>query len=224
MVFEKFKAQYQEYLDFGGFPQVVLANSKDLKVKYLQDIFNSYYEKEIRILGDFRNLSSFKELLFLLIERAGTKLEYGKLASELKVSRDSIYSYINFLESTYFVNLVPPFSRNPDREVSGAKKIYICDTGILKNLGNVSEGSLLENSVFLNLKKFGKINYYQKRSGAEIDFIIKDIHSAFEVKRSGNLIDLKKLKSISQTINFNEFYMITKNYFGEENVIIALDL
>ena len=63
---------------------------------------------------------------------------------------------------------------NRDREISGTKKVYFCDNGLLNQFARVSEGSLLENAVFLNLRKYGNLNYYQRCTGTEIDFILPD--------------------------------------------------
>ena len=52
-----------------------------------------------------------------------------------------------------------------DREVSGTKKVYICDNGIGKHIGNCVDGNLLENAIFINLKNYGEVKYYEKRSG-----------------------------------------------------------
>jgi len=68
----------------------------------LEDIFKSYFEKDVKILADFKNLNAFRDLLILLLERVGAKLDISKLASEVGVSRATVYSYIYFLKETYF--------------------------------------------------------------------------------------------------------------------------
>jgi len=221
--FERVSKYYDEYLEYGGFPQVVLENDISQKELILKDIFNSYFQIDILMLSDFRKISAFRKLIFLLLERVGSKLDITKLASLTGVSRDSIYSYINLLEGSYFVYLVTPFTNNRDREVSGTKKVYLCDTGILNLLSKVSSGSLLENSVFMNLKQYGEINYYQKHSGIEIDFILnKSI--AFEVKTSGDNKDLSKLKRLANQLNIDEYFLISHKYFNDEKAIAAYQI
>jgi predicted AAA+ superfamily ATPase len=223
IIYEKLKRFYDEYLEFGGFPAVVLAENVEEKKMKLKDIFKSYFEKDIKILADFKDIRAMRELILLVMQRCGSKLEITKLASEIGVSRETIYSYLNFLEGTYFILLVTPFSRNVDREVSGSRKIYLCDNGLLNNFSKVSEGSLFENAVFLNLKKYGKINYYQKRTGGEIDFIInKEI--AIEVKLKGTESDLKKLERISASLDIKDYYLITKDFSNEKGFIPAMEV
>lgn len=221
--YERLTKYYDEYLKYGGFPQVVLENDISQKELLLNDIFNSYFQIDILTLSDFRKVDALKKLIFLLMERVGSKLDISKLASLTGVSRDSIYSYINLLEGSYFFHLITPFTKNKDREVSGTKKVYICDTGILNLLTNVSDGNLLENSIFNNLKKYGEVNYFQKRTGLEIDFILnKSI--ALEIKITGDISDIKRLKRLSGQLKIKEHYLIAQNYLEEDKTICAYQI
>lgn len=220
IVYEKLKNYYSEYLKFGGFPQVVLENDINQKKNILKDIFNSYFQIDILSLSDFKKIDSLKKLIFLLLERVGSKLDITKLASLTGVSRDSIYTYLNLLEGSYFIYLISPFTTNKDREVSGTKKIFICDTGILNLISQVSHGNILENAVFMNLLKYGTINYFQKRNGIEIDFIVNN-SLALEVKTTGDVSDIKKIKRIASQINLDDYFLISENYIDEKEAICA---
>jgi len=213
----------EEYLEYGGFPAVVLSEDKEIKREILGDIFTSYFEKDVRSLADFRELNKLRDLILLLTNRVGSKIEISKIASEIGVSRETVYSYLNFLEKTYFIFLISPFSQNRDIEVRAAKKLYFCDTGILNYLGKVSYGSIFENFVFNNLRKYGVINYYQRYKGQEIDFII-DGRFAFEVKIKTSEFDIKRLKRIANSLRIKECYIITHDYYDLPWVILAQDL
>ena len=222
--YEKYYKQFEEYCSFGGFPQVVLEPTEEQKRRYLSDILSSYFEKDIRQMADFRNLHAMKELIFLLLPRVGSRLEIIKLASELKINRETVYTYLSFLEGTYFINRISPFSTNVDREVSGSKKIYFCDNGLLNLFGKVSEGALLENAVFLNLRKYGLLNYYQRRSGREIDFLLPEKQVSFEVKRRGTEHDIRGLKNLSQSIGMQNSYVVSHLFNDIPGIILAQDL
>jgi len=221
---EKFKKLYEEYIYFGGFPQVVLSENESGKRLFLKDIFNSYFEKEVMLMADFRLITAFRDLLLLLMQRVGSKLEVSKLSSEIGVSRHTITSYISFLQGTYFIFLISPFSRNVDREVSGTKKIYLCDNGIINQFGKISDGSLIENSVFLNIRKYGKVNYYQKRSGSEIDFILPEKGISFEVKKRAVSKDYKKLSKLSESIRIKKYFVISQIFSKEKGIIPVEDI
>lgn len=212
-----------EYLEFGGFPAVVLEANWERKREILKDIFTSYFEKDVRTLADFHGLGKLRDLILLLTSRAGSKLDISKISSELGISRETVYSHLSFLEKTYFIFLVSPFSRNTDGEVKGAKKIYFCDNGLLNYLGKLSEGAVFENSVFLNLKKYGKLNYYQKYKGPEIDFILNE-NTGFEVKITPTISDSNRLNRLADTLKLKESYLLTKSLSEQPNVVLAQDL
>jgi len=169
-------------------------------------------------LADFLKVDSFKKMIFLLLERVGSKIDITKLASLVGISRDSVYSFLNLLEGSYFIHFISPFTKNKDLEISGTRKFYFCDTGLINQFSSVSEGAILENSVFLNLKQNGTINYFQKRNGMEIDFILNG-KSAFEVKKTGDFSDINKLHKLSNKIGIDQYFLISANYLDFENTI-----
>ncbi len=222
--FERLKKLYDEYLYYGGFPQVVIEEDLDRKRMWLEDIFKSYFEKDVRSLADFREINLFRDTILLLLKRAGNKVEISKLASEIGVSRETIYSYIYFLNGTYFLFLLPPFTKSVDREISSLKKVYICDNGFITQFGQTDEGSLFENAVFHNLKKYGRLNYYQKYSGSEIDFILLKELIALESRVTANISDLKSLERTCKNIGIKKYYIITKNFSPADGFIPATDI
>jgi predicted AAA+ superfamily ATPase len=222
ITYERLIKLYEEYLEYGGFPQVVLAPQPQLKKLALEDILKSYFEKDVQGLADFKNLSAFRDLLLLLLARTGAKIDISKLASEIGVSRPTVQEYLSFLRQTYFLDLVPAYSKSPDRQASKAKKLYICDTGFINCFTKVEGGRLFENSVYLNLKKYGKISYFQKWSGTEIDFILEDKGIALEVKENALPQDYNRLKRISSGLRLKEFYVVTKRFVGKRGFIPAV--
>lgn len=143
------------------------------------------------------------------------------LAKKLKIN---LFSYISFLQGTYFINLVSPFTRNVDREVSGTKKVYICDNGIISQFSRVDEGSLFENAVFHNIKRYEEVRYYQRRSGGEIDFILMNKLIGLEVKQTGIVRDYVKLKNLASSLKLQNYYVITRNFSDKNGFILSTDL
>jgi hypothetical protein len=224
IAFEKLKLYYYEFLNFGGFPQVVLAANENQKKIYLNDIFISYFEKDVKTLADFKQVNTLRDLVFLLLQRVGSKLDITKLSSALNTSRPTLYSYLSFLEQTYFISLISPYSRNIDREISGTRKVYACDTGIINLFARLDEGNILENAVYNCLKQYGKVNYYQKRSGVEIDFILPELDVAIEVKTRADKQDIVKLDSMSKNLGFRNSFVISKDFVDINKVISVVDL
>jgi len=210
-IVNSFSTLYEEYLLFGGFPGVVAKESFEEKKMALEEIFSSYFQLEIANLGEFRNLNVVRDLILLLMESVGAKLDIQKLSRILGVSRSTIYEYVSFLEGTYFVKLIKPFTKNKDVEIRNAPKIYFCDSGLLNNLTKINEGALFENNIFQNLRLKGELNYYQKKSGVEIDFILNE-EEAIEVKIKPTRQDLQRLNRISKELDIKKAYVVSKKY------------
>lgn len=222
--FEKNRKIYDEYLLWGGFPQVVLETDPAEKTAQLKDIVKSYFEKDVRLISDFRKINQFRDLLLLLFKRAGTRLDMTKLASEAGLSRDTAYAYLAFLQGTYVIDLLSPYTLNRDREISGAKKVYVCDNGFLRLFGKPDEGVLLENAVYLNLRRYGEVRYYQRRTGRELDFILPDMQTGIEVKQTGDSHDLRRVAALGKSLNLREWYVATREYSKLSGIIPAQDL
>lgn len=217
---------YEEYLRFGGFPGVVVESDVTQKKRIIEDILTAYFEIDVQTLADFREMGALRDLIILLMERVGSKLDISKISSEIGVSRPTIYSYLNFLEKTYFIRLLSPFSRSVDREVSGQRKVYLADTGLLHQLGKkpIRSGELLENAVLNNLRKYSsKQNYYERRRGGEIDFILNQ-QTGVEVKQTAAEKDQRKLEKLSQDLDLKQHYLVSQKYAGLPSVIPATSL
>lgn len=220
--FELYLPYYQEYMEFGGFPAVVLEENRIRKKDILEEIFKSYFEKDVKSLSDFKSIAKLRDLILLLIPRAGSKIEVSKIASELSCSRETVYSYLAFLESTYFISLLSRFSKSIDRQVAGGKKVYFCDVGLVNLLGKASAGQILENSVFQNLRPFFKLCFFAKKS-SEIDFIV-DGKIGLEVKSTASLKEIGFLKRKVWGLGIKKSYLISLNWSKEKDVILAVDL
>ena len=216
-VFSELDRYYDEYLMFGGFPGVIQKESVEEKKMALEEIFSSYFQLEVRQLGDFRKIDSIRDLMFLLMQRTGSRLDIQKLSKELGVARETVYNYISFLENTYFIKLIRPFSRNRDIELRSQPKFYLCDSGLVNQFARVDKGALFENAVFSALRLKGELNYYQRKSGVEIDFILNK-KSAYEVKTSPDQRDLARLSELARELKLKDYSIISRNYFSNERI------
>ncbi|MDP3758495.1 MAG: DUF4143 domain-containing protein, partial [Candidatus Daviesbacteria bacterium] len=204
-------AEYDDFLNFGGFPEVVITEDKDTKVMVLKNIFASFFEKDIKMLSDYTDIRELRDIILLLVPRVGSMLDVTRLSSELSIDRVKIYRFLEFLQGTFFIRLLPRFSKSIDRSVAGGKKVYFTDTGILNVIGKVSEAQVFENAVINQLSVYGKVSFYNKRNTAEIDAIL-DKHTAFEVKLTGTERDLSKLSALSSELGISQAFVISKKF------------
>lgn len=195
---------YEEYIRFGGFPQVVLAQEEQQKHDILLDIMSSYVNIDIRTLADFSDERNLYSLAKLLACRVGSRVEYTKLASLTGLSRPTVTNYISFFEKTYLITTVPVYTRNIDREIVKARKLYFCDTGLANTLAELSGGAQFENTLFNQLARMDHVQYFALKTGHEIDFIL-GTHLAIEAKETpieGDLIRLSQMAEKAGIVNF----------------------
>lgn len=207
--YERLKNFYQEFLTFGGLPEVALSKNDSHKKDIISDIISSYINIDIKSISDFKSLSMINKLITMLAARSGSRLDITKLSNLTAISRPTIMNYLDLFEKTYLIHLLPVFSLNADREIVKAKKVYFCDTGILNYFSNIGSGAIFENAVFLQLKQYDEIKYYSLKSGKEIDFIINNI--AYEAKETPAVNDLESVKIISKPLGIKQSFIVGKH-------------
>ena len=221
-------ACFEEYLLFGGYPRVVTAASRDEKILILQEIYESYLQKDIINLLQIDKLAPYTKLTTLLAGQIGNLVNVSELSSTLRLSSPTTAKYLQFLEQTFVISLVRPYATNDRTEISKMPKVYFHDLGLrnfaLQRFGPLElredRGAVFENYVFLVLDEIlhlpRKINYWRTKSGAEVDFIISTggvDPIAIEVKAQA-AHRIKKSKSLESFI---------QKYEPGRSYLIALD-
>jgi len=215
--YNRFTSAYAEYIRFGGFPEIVLEEKPADKVELLKDIINSYIEIDVKLLSDYSLSNDLFKLIKVLAARTGSKIDYTKISSVTGISRQKIANYIELLESTYLIYQAAPFTKNIDKEISQQTKLYFADTGILQVLAGeqLSSGQVFENAIAAQLKSMGSIQYYQKKTGQEIDFIFNG-NIAIEVKETPTPHDLQIIAQRASGIGFDQ-YLLLGRYLPASN-------
>ena len=205
------KNLYEEFILFGGFPEVVMEAKKDNKKELLKDIINSYIELDVKLLSDYTASEELYKLVILLAARAGNKIDYTKISSVAGIHRQKVAAYMYLLEYTYLIYLIKPYTFNLDKEISQQTKLYFSDTGILNTLASpqISSGQLFENAIAAQLVPQGEVRYYQKKTGQEIDFIFQGT-TAIEVKETALAQDKQVLKQRASAISFKKTSLVSR--------------
>jgi uncharacterized protein len=207
--YNRLKHAYDDFIEYGGFPEVVLTEKSSDKDDLLEDLISSYINIDIKWLSDFRNAENIRHLLLMLASRIGTKLDIAKLSALTGISVPTINNYIELFEKTFLIYRLSVTSKNPDREIVKAKKIFFTDNGIVNRLARVSSGSLFENAVFNQLKHKGALSYYSLKTGKEIDFIYHG-KIALKVKESASAQDQKQAEKLALNIDLKKAYVISR--------------
>lgn len=188
---------FEEYILYGGYPKVVLAESRDEKLKELQELFETYELKDVNILFNVGNVAAFRNLFKLMASNIGNLINVNEIAGTLGIGRDTVRRYLAILENSFIVHSLPPFHSNIRKELTKMPKLFFLDTGMrnsaVKNFTELrfrqDSGNLFENAIFGELyKNLGVIDllfFWRTLSKNEVDFIhIGDQKIAIEVKLS----------------------------------------
>ena len=175
-----------EYINFGGYPRVILEDALRNKMDVINDIYSSYIEKDISYLLRIEKTESFKNLIRILASQSGRLLSFSELSSTLGISIQTVKNYIMYAEKTFILTLIPPFFTNVRKEITKSPVVYFNDIGLLNfisgKFGEIDQvyenGFFFQNVIFLLLKnRYSEgnisIHYWRTKDKAEVDFIIR---------------------------------------------------
>ncbi len=197
---------FSEYLTWGGYPAVVLANSDESRKELLKELTGSFLKRDI-FESRIQEEDKFIRLLMILAGQTGSLVNYHELSRTLRLSVTAVESYIYILRKCFHIHLLPPFYQNIRKELIKMPKVYFHDHGFRNTLLNFfappdnrpDKGALLENYVFIRLRqKYGTdaLRYWRTADGNEIDFIVEESYltgQAIEVKSQIQSFNPKKL-------------------------------
>lgn len=176
-----------EYLNFWGYPRVVLEKEFSEKQAIIDEIFKSYVMKDISALMNIDKPEAFILMIKILASQDGQLLNYGKLANQIGISEPTLKQYLYYAINTYAIKQLSPFFRNKQKEILKANTIYFNDLG----LRNYSIGLMwtLDNpaSLWFVFQNFVykllyeryyttpvQIKFWRTTDQAEVDFIVEN--------------------------------------------------
>lgn len=127
--FEKLE-NLKERLVLGNYPELSHIVSRKAKIRYLEEIKNSYLLKDILVLDGLRNSSKIFILLRLIAFQIGSEVSYQELASQLGMSKNTVEKYLDLLTKVFVLFKLEGYSKNLRKEVSKNSKWYFYDNGI----------------------------------------------------------------------------------------------
>lgn len=200
-----------EYINYGGYPAIVLETKINNKIERLQEIRDSFVKRDILEAG-ITDETKFFRLMILLASQIGNLVNTNELANTLKITHPAAENYLNVLRKCFHIEMVKPFFSNMRKELVKMPKVYFNDLGLRNVLVNyfspieqrADKGSLLENYVFRNLAdQFDrdKIKFWRTADGNEVDFVLEESNKrgiAIEVKFNQAEINAKKYKKFTE--------------------------
>jgi len=190
----KLKNLFEKYIKLGGIPEFLKYERKEI----IEGIYNDILYKDILVRYKLSDERSLKELAKYLLSNVGKEFSYNKLKKSLDFgSLNTVKNYISYLENSYLIFSVEKYDNSLKKQLIANKKVYSIDTSFINNVSfKISEdyGRILENVVFIELKRREKEIYYHK-DNKECDFVIRDglnIVEAIQVTKNLSSEETKK--------------------------------
>ena len=211
------------YLQEGGYPALFVNNVPREQV--LQSYYQSMIFKDVIERHKIKEIKKLKILIKLLFESVTKEISYNRLANKLKslgfnISKNTIIEYISYLEDAYlfFENIKYEYSIT--KQLGSIKKVYCIDNGLLNAVSfkfSEDKGKLIENLVFIELKRRDKEIYFYSEKG-ECDILIKEKNKVVgAIQITQNMNEENSKRELNGLINALEKHNL------KEGIILSLD-
>jgi predicted AAA+ superfamily ATPase len=178
--------EYEGYLHFGGFPE--LLQMKD-KREFLSSVYQKLFYGDLIARYKVANVVTLKLMVKKLAESVNNETSVNRIKNLIKstgvsIGSNTLFDYLNYLESSYLIASISNFhSKFTEKETN--KKYYFLDTGILGLFLTDQPTKLLENQIYIELRRRGDNPFFLKRK-TEVDFYIPEKGELIQVSYNIN--------------------------------------
>lgn len=207
----------------GGYPEVLSRPKMERRRAWFESYMSSILQRDVRDMANITGLADLPRLLQVLASHAGGLINYADLARDSGLNQVTLKRYFTLLEGIFIIRTIQPWFTNRIKRLVKAPKLYLCDTGLLAHLLDLTEerlkrdpysqGALLENFVAQELMKQRtwsrarpEIYHFRDYIGNEVDFVLeaqgRKMLVGIEVKSSATVgsNDFKGLRVLSETL------------------------
>ena len=218
-----------EYLNFGGYPRVILEETLAEKLQTMDEIYRSYIEKDIAYLLRVERIDAFGNLLRLLAGQAGNIINLNEISSTVGISVQTVKNYLYYAEKTFVIKRLTPYYRNIRKEISKSPVVYFNDIGMRNfSIGQFGRYMMLSEMGFLfqnliyrllheKIKDEGStLHFWRTKDRAEVDFVINKGREVIPVE-----VKCKEMKEKSIARSLRSFI---SRYKPKEAFVVNISL
>ena len=212
------------YLESGGFPEYLKTANRDILAQLQTDILY----RDIAVRHGIRDIGSLKRLFTYILSNAANLVSPSNLTGIVGVkSPQTILDYISYFEAAYLIDLVPRFAWSAKAQALAPKKLYVVDPGLIA-VGSAAftknEGALLEDVLFMELRRKTSDIYYFSDKKSECDFVVHPhrgqplcIQVCYRLTTDNVAREIAGLEAALSFFNLTEGYIITADSQDEIN-------
>lgn len=223
----KIERQLQDYLIYGGFPEVALTENETEKVNIINTYFKDIIGLDVAELSK-ENISTVEVFGKYVLEApyfsASKCLNFFKSAGH-KIAKQTLLNLERHSRESYLFFFVPIYAKNIKDRSQYPRKAYMGDTSFMYSItGKKDMGRLFENVVLLELKrrlqKNREINYWKNKKGIESDFVLREgisineiIQIVYDLKEEKTKErEIKGLVECAKELGMREGLILTRDY------------
>jgi predicted AAA+ superfamily ATPase len=217
-------AAFDEYLFEGGFPYYSKTREKD----FLILLYDNILFKDVLFRFAIREKRTFRELANYALTNIGKEFSYKNISQILNIkSISTVKNYLDNMEDAYLIFTLQKFDFSLKKQYTSNKKMYVIDNGLRNNVAfcfSDDKGRLLENIVFLELKRRGG-NLFFHKDKKECDFLVQigtritqAIQVCFELNEENKEREFEGLLEALNYYNLSQGVIVTQNQKEEHEV------
>ncbi len=176
---------FAEYIVTGGFPEAVRlsADGNQFTLDYMQMVFNNIFSNDISARRTIYSGESYLQVVNFLIDSIGSNISATKIANTLKANKKpidnkTVSKYIDSLVESYLFYRAKRFDIKGKQHLATQEKYYLVDLGfrnaLLGKELQSDAGHLLENIIYLELKRRNYQIWIGKTNHLEVDFVVRN--------------------------------------------------
>ena len=225
----------------GGFPDMLVARSDKLAYRWMGNFISTYLNRDLLQLGLSASPKIIHGLWTMMAHLSGQILNVSTLANSLGITTPTVKRYIDFLEESFLLQTLHPFSWNSKKRLVKSPKVYLTDSGILHFLvgitdfdnlsGNPVIGNSWESFVFNQIMSIKRAQtglwFYRTHHGAEVDLVFTrgmNVVATAEIKYSSSPQLTKGNFQAIEDLNADINFIITPSsddYFLKEHIRVC---
>lgn len=220
---------YREYAKFGGFP--LIATSKlDIQKAYqiVDGIYHSIITKDVLSNHPIKDVEKFNRVVKYLMDNMGKTFSANSIAKYLKgqhreISVEAVYNYITWLKDAFIIYECDRYDLQGKSILKTQEKYYLSDISLrfaIFGYNKKMDASILENIIYLELRRRGYEVYVGKNGDKEIDFVAKKRDDEIQIQATVRLPDDsdREIENLSAINDFNHKYVVTTNRNDVQNI------
>jgi len=229
------KRLFREYMEIGGFPEVVLSEDPDFRTRTLRSYYEDILGRDVVQRFGVRKPDKLKALARFYLTNVSSPVSFRRISGSIQLPTETVRRFSSYLETANLVFFVKRFSWSVKEQENSPRKVYSIDVGLSNAIGfrfRENLGKLAENLVALELRRRQvqhpdlEFFYWKDETQLEVDFVIKEglrVQGLLQVcwdpsEEETRRREVRGLVKAMDEFELHEGLVLTEDFEGEEKV------